>query len=275
VNDACDAADGVKDGVLDDPRRCHFDARTLTCRPGQDPTQCLTPKQATAVNAIWTGPRTSTGAEVYPPYMRGAEAAGGWQTYTTGHGPLSGSHWEQAENTVKYMVFENPAWDFRTFDYDRDVAFADAKLGPTMNAFDPDLAPLRARGGKLLLYHGWNDPSISPQNTVNYYERAVDTWRRQEHASADATPDFVRLFMVPGMLHCSGGPGTDTFDPLAALERWVERGDAPATIPASHVTNGVVTRSRPLCAYPTVAVYAGTGSTDEAANFTCRARSTP
>jgi feruloyl esterase len=271
VNAACDAADGIEDGVLDDPRRCTFDARALTCKAGDDASTCLTPKQATAVNSVWNGPRNSRGELIYPPYMRGAESAGGWRTYSTGAGPLTGSHWEQAENVMKYMVFENPAWDFRTFDYDRDVAFTDKKLADTMNAFDPDLSRLRKRGGKLLLYHGWNDPSISPQNTVNYYESAVSTWRRQEGAAAGPTPDFIRLFMVPGMLHCSGGPGPDTFDALGALERWVERGEAPNVLTASKLANGTVTRTRPLCAYPAVAVYRGQGSTDSADNFTCRA----
>lgn len=270
VNAACDASDGVTDGVLEDPRTCGFDASALTCTAGADPASCLTPKQAAAVNAIWTGPRNSRGEQIYPPYMRGAEAAGGWASYTTGKGPVSGNHWEQAENTLKYMVFENPAWDFRSFDYDRDVPMADAKLASPMNAFDPDLSPLRKHGGKLLLYHGWNDPSISPLNTVNYYESAVARWRQQDHPAPNATPDFIRLFMVPGMLHCSGGPGTDTFDALAALERWVERGDAPDTLPASHISSGTVTRTRPLCAYPKVAVYSGRGSTDSAENFSCR-----
>jgi feruloyl esterase len=270
VNAACDALDGVTDGVLNDPRQCRFDAQALVCKAGQDPSACLTQKQAVAVNQIWTGPRDSKGKQVYPPYMRGAEAAGGWTTYTTGTGPLSGSHWEQASNTLKYMVFENPSWDFRTFDYDRDVAFADKKLGDMINAYDPDLSKLRARGGKVLMYHGWNDPSISPQNTVNYYESAVAKWREQEKKDASASQDFIRLFMVPGMLHCSGGPGTDNFDALTALERWVERGETPETLPASHSTNGVVTRTRPLCAYPNVAVYKGQGSTDQAENFSCR-----
>jgi len=262
VNAACDAADGVKDGVLNDPRQCHFDARELVCRDGQDPSSCLTSKQARAVNDIWSGAHDSSGKQVYPPYMRGAEAAGGWASYVTGSGPLTGNHWEQAENVFKYMVFENPSWDLRTFDYDRDVAFTDKKLGALMNAFDPDLSGLRKRGGKLLLYHGWNDPSISPQNTVNYYESVLAT-------PASGANDVVRLFMVPGMLHCSGGPGTDTFDMLSALEGWVERGVAPERLEASHATKGVIDRTRPLCAYPKVAVYQGKGSTDEAANFTC------
>jgi feruloyl esterase len=120
------------------------------------------------------------------------------------------------------------------------------------------------------MYHGWNDPSISPQNTVNYYEAAVEKWRQQEHVASDAAPDFMRLFMVPGMLHCSGGPGTDSFDALGALERWVEQGTAPETLAASHRTGGVVDRTRPLCAYPKTAAYNGRGSTDLAENFTCR-----
>lgn len=270
VNAACDASDGVQDGVLGDPRRCSFNAASLTCKSGEDAATCLTPKQADAVNKVWNGPRDSKGEPVYPPYMRGAEAAGGWASYSTGNKPLSGSHWDQADNVMKFMVFENPAWDFRTFDYERDVPFADKKLGALMNAFDPDLSKLRKRGGKLLLYHGWNDPSISPQNTVNYYERAVETWRKQDAASATASQDFIRLFMVPGMLHCSGGPGTDRFDAVTALERWVERGETPEVLQAEHATNGAVVRTRPLCAYPKVAVYSGQGSTDDARNFSCR-----
>jgi feruloyl esterase len=270
VNAACDAADGVADGVLDDPRQCRFDAQALVCKPQQDAATCLTAKQAAAVNKIWNGATDSRGQLVYPPYMRGAESAGGWANYTTGNGPLSGNHWEQADNVMKFMIFENPAWDFRSFDFDRDVAFADRKLAATMNAFDPDLSSLRRRGGKLLMYHGWNDPSISPQNTVDYYASAVARWREQDKAAAEAVPDFIRLFMVPGMLHCSGGPGTDTFDALAALEQWVEKGVAPESMQASHMTGGTVTRTRPLCAYPKVAVYTGQGSTDLAANFVCR-----
>lgn len=270
VNAACDKDDGVADGVLTDPRRCTFDAKRLICRAGQDPNACLTEKQATAVNNIWNGVRTSRGDLVYPPYMRGAEAAGGWANYMTGRRPVSGNHFDQADNVFKYMVFENPNWDFRTFDWDRDVAFTDRKLSALMNAFDPNLSELRRRGGKLLLYHGWNDPSISPLNTVNYYEQAVSTWREQEGRAAQDAPDFIRLFMVPGMLHCSGGPGADTFDALSALERWVERGEAPHTMPASHATNGVVDRTRPLCAYPSVPVYDGKGDPNRAESFSCR-----
>lgn len=262
VHATCDADDGVLDGVLNDPRTCRFDPAVLTCARGRDDDRCLTPKQVRAVQDIWAGAANSAGL-VYPGYMPGAEAAGGWATYMTGTGPLTGSHWVQAENVFKYMVFENPAWDFRTFDFDEDLAFALEKLSATMDAFDPDLTAFRERGGKLILYHGWNDPSISPLNTVDYYEQ-VDS------VAAGEADSFARLFMVPGMLHCSGGPGPSRFDMLSAIERWVEEGQAPDRIIASRVTDGRTDRTRPLCPYPRRAIYLGSGSTDEEASFECR-----
>ena len=276
VNAACDAIDGIKDGVLDDPRKCSFDPAVLTCRAGQDPASCLTPKQVKAVKDIWSGPRKSSGEVVYPAYMPGAEAAaGGWNAYMTGSGPLSGNHWEQSDNVLKYMVFENPKWNFRTFDFDKDVDFALAKLGKTLDAFDPDLTRFRQRGGRLLLYHGWNDASISPLNTINYYESVVAALQgRQTRRQAEtAAQEFIRLFMVPGMLHCSGGPGASSFDMLSVLENWVEKRQPPERVLASHSTGGVQDRTRPLCVYPKVAVYTGRGSTDVAENFECRAPS--
>ena len=275
VNTACDALDGIKDGVLDDPRRCTFDPQTLSCGAGEDAVLCLTPKQVKAVKDIWSGPRTSSGAQVYPPYMPGAEAApGGWNAYMIGSGPLSGNHWEQSDNVLRYMVFGNPAWNFRTFNFDTDLEPALVTLGPTLDAFDPDLSRFRQRGGKLLLYHGWSDPSISPLNTIHYYENVVSArqgTRTRQQAEAE-TQEFARLFMVPGMLHCAGGPGPNTFDMLTALEGWVEGKQAPERILASHSTGGVQDRTRPLCVYPKVAVYTGRGSTDDAENFVCRVR---
>ena len=273
VTAACDAIDGITDGVLDDPRKCTLDPQVLTCRDGKDPASCLTAKQVKAVKDIWSGPKNSKGEQVYPGYMPGAEATGGWASYMTGSGPLSGNHWEQSDNVLKYMVFENPQWDFRTFDFDKDVAFTSAKLGTALDAFDPDLTRFNRRGGKLILYHGWNDASISPLNTINYYESVVSFLqgsqsRQQAEAQAQT---FVRLFMVPGMLHCSGGPGPNTFDMLSALENWVEKQSPPERVIASHSTSGVVDRTRPLCVYPKVAGYTGRGSTNDAANFTCQA----
>jgi feruloyl esterase len=273
VNAACDRLDGIADGVLDDPRACRVDPASLACPAGEDRPTCLTPKQADALRDIWTGARDRSGAQIYPGYMPGAEDAGGWASYMSGSGPLTGNHWEQAENVLKYLVFDDPKWDFRTFDYDRDLPKAQARLGAMFDAFDPDLTRFRARGGKLILYHGWNDPSISPLNTIAYHEKVVaflERTRPREQAQADAQ-QFVRLFMAPGMLHCGGGPGPNTFDAVGALEGWIESNRPPDRIVASHATAGVVDRTRPLCPYPQIAAYAGTGSTDVAANFVCRA----
>ena len=274
VNAACDKSDDIADGVIADPRKCTFDAKTLQCPAGTDSAACLTPKQAKAVNDVWSGSHTSRGELIYPGYMRGAEAsAGGWNAYMTGTGPLSGNHWEQASNVLKYLVFENPKWDYRSFDVEKDAAFAEKKLGKTLDAFDPDLTRFRESGGRLLLYHGWNDPSISPLNTINYYEQVMALVKKNGGAqNAEArTQEFARLFMAPGMMHCGGGPGPNSFDMVAALEQWVEQKQPPERITASHTTNGVVDRTRPLCVYPKSASYSGAGSTDDAANFVCKA----
>jgi quercetin dioxygenase-like cupin family protein len=273
VNAACDRLDGIADGVLDDPRACRVDPQSFVCPAGEDRSTCLTPKQADALRDIWSGARDRSGAQIYPGYMPGAEDAGGWAGYMSGSGPMTGSHWDQAENVLKYLMLDDPKWDFRTFDYDRDLPKAEARLGAMFDAFDPDLTRFRARGGKLILYHGWNDPSISPLNTIAYYEKVVAMLARtrpREQAEAQAR-QFARVFMAPGMLHCGGGPGPNTFDALASLEAWVENGEAPERIVASHTTAGVVDRTRPLCPYPQVAAYTGSGSTDDAANFVCRA----
>jgi feruloyl esterase len=161
------------------------------------------------------------------------------------------------------MIFDDPKWDFRTFNYDTDVARSLAKVGTMLDAVDPNLKPLQSRRGKLIVYHGWSDPDISPLSSINYYESVVAVVGKK-------TNDFFRLFMVPGMQHCTGGPGPNSFDMLSAMEKWVEKGIPPAQVIASHSTNGVVERTRPLCPYPKVATYSGKGSTDDAANFLCK-----
>jgi quercetin dioxygenase-like cupin family protein len=259
--------------VLDDPRACRVDPQSLVCPAGEDRSSCLTPKQADALRDIWSGARDRSGAQVYPGYLPGAEDAGGWAGYMTGSGPMTGSHWDQSENVLKYLMLDDPKWDFRSFDYDRDLPKVEARLGAMFDAFDPDLSLFRAHGGKLILYHGWNDPSISPLNTIAYYDQVVAWLARtlpREQAETQAR-QFARLFMAPGMLHCGGGPGPNTFDALTALEGWVENGQPPDRIVASHATGGVVDRTRPLCPYPQVAAYTGTGSTNDAANFVCGA----
>jgi feruloyl esterase len=255
---ACDAIDGVKDGVLEDPTRCHFDPAVLTCMNGAGP-DCLTPPQVGAARKIYAGPSNPrTGQNIFPGLEPGSEL--GWATLA-GPKPMS-----LAVEVYQYLVFRKPDWNYLDFDLVADIASAVTAIGATYDAINPDLKLLSAHGGKLLLYHGWADPGIAPRNTVNYYNSVVDAMGGTAKAN-----DSVRLFMVPGMGHCRGGDGTDTFDPVAALDAWVTNGKAPDQIPAAHLTKGVVDKTRPLCPYPEVAKYKGTGDTNSAANFTCQA----
>src|SRR5262249_22599243 len=158
--------------------------------------------------------------------MPGSEAGqGGWSTWITGNAPGRGSHTTLGNPFFRYVVFEDPNWDFRTFRYNRtdgfdsDVDFTDAKLGPIFNNMNPDISAFQAHGGKLIQYHGWADPDISPLNSVNYFESV--------QAKMGNTAGFYRLFMAPGMFHCNGGPGPNTFDTISALEQWAEHGKAP------------------------------------------------
>lgn len=264
VTKACDVNDGVADGVLRDPLACKFDPAVLTCKAGEDPAGCLSVKQVKAVKEIWSGARDSSGKLIHPGLVPGGEAGpGGWARWLTGAEPFEGTHWKAADAVLKDMVFDDPNFSSLNFNFDSDMKVMLRKLGPSMDAVDPDLRPLRREGAKMILYHGWSDPDISPLNTIDYYDKVV------EKVGKD-TPEFVRLFMVPGMQHCVGGPGASSFDGLAALEAWVEDGVAPEKIIASHVVNGVVQRTRPLCPYPKVAVYVGKGSTNEAENFVCK-----
>jgi len=258
VLNACDALDGVKDGVVEDPRRCTFDPAALTCQAGEA-SSCLTSAQVEAARSMYAqlrNPRTN--ADIYPGLERGSEL--GWVQYAGGDAPfnLSADHF-------RFVVFKNRNWDYRTLEFDRDVERADRIDNGTINATDPDLRPFFTRGGKLLLYHGWTDPLIAPRNTINYFNSVLAKLGRCAKAE-----ESMRLFMVPGMNHCQGGTGATTFDAVAALEAWVERNQAPARIPAARVEEGAVTRTRPLCAFPHVAEYVGTGSPDRAENFACK-----
>jgi feruloyl esterase len=163
----------------------------------------------------------------------------------------------------RYFVFNDPNWDWRTFDWDRDVAYADNKMG-FISATVRDLSSFKSRGGKLLMYSGWSDPILPAEDVVEYYEDVTKVM-----GGAATTTPFFRLFMVPGMGHCNGGPGTASFDMLSSLERWVEQGVVPEKITAARVTKGVVERTRPLCPYPQTAQWKGTGSTDVESNFEC------
>jgi feruloyl esterase len=281
VNNACDALDGIKDGVLNDPRRCHFDPATLACKQGDAP-NCLTGAQVEAVKKLWTGVRNADGDQLYPGLMPGGEAGpGGWANWITGTEPGKGGHANLGVPFFKYVVFEDPNWDYRTFKFDapagfdNDVDYADAKVGAMFNAMNPDLSAFKAHGGRLIQYHGWSDPDITPLNSVNYYESVARTMSHNGNHGLRDTREFYRLFMVPGMQHCGGGPGPSSFNMLDALDQWVDRGVAPEKIIASHLTNGTVDRTRPLCPYPMEAQWTGNGSTDKAENFVCALPSAP
>jgi feruloyl esterase len=253
VLDRCDTLDGVKDGVLENPRRCTFDPAVLECK-GADGSSCLTSSQVAAARQIYsaaTNPRTQreiTGLE--PGSELGWATWGGAQPFAIGL------------EHFRYVVFRDPNWDFRQFNFGTDVVKAEETDAGTINALDPNLRAFFTRGGKLLQYHGWSDPQISPGNSVQYYQRVSE-------GDLDRFRNSYRLFMVPGMAHCSGGDGTSTFDVVSALEHWVESGAAPDRIEASRVRDGKIDRTRPLCPFPQIATYRGTGSTDDASNFAC------
>jgi Tannase and feruloyl esterase len=282
VNAVCDARDGVADGILNDPRQCHFDPEILLCKQN-DSQECLTTQQTATLKRLYVGPDDANGHKIFPDYLPGAEdGPGGWGPWITGTAPEKSLMFAFGIGYFSNMVYENPDWSYKTTDFDEAVRTSDAKLAKTLNATDPNLTAFKARGGKLILYHGWNDPAISALNTINYYTSVVDRMGARE------TDAFVKLYMVPGMQHCGGGPGPDSFgengptqnadprhDIQSALEQWVEKAIAPSSIIATKYIKDEsqmrVTMTRPLCPYPQTAMWTGTGSTDDAGNFVCRA----
>ncbi len=271
VNAACDAQDGIADGVLDDPRQCAFDPAVLTCEGGREGNDCLTPPQVAAVKAIWAGSRDSSGEVIFPGLVPGGEngPGGGWGAWVTGPEPFASLHWLAADGFFKYMVFEDPDWNFRAFDFDTDLDFALDKVGDALDSANSDLNRFRDNGSKLIVYHGWSDPDISPIGSTNYYESVVGAAGGARDQALSTTQDYFRLFMIPGMGHCSGGPGYNRVDPLPGLERWVEDGVAPDNVLATRVEQNEVTRSRPICPYPAVSTWNGTGDPDDASSFAC------
>ena len=274
VLDACDARDGIADGLLTDPRRCRFRPKRLRCAGAESDT-CLIDMQILGLEKLYAGPRTSKGKRIFPGFPPGGELGagsdpgpagepnlGGWDRWMVGTMP-GFAHLIQ-DSFFKFLVFDDPAWDWRTFDFDRNVRTTDAKLAAALNATDPDLRAFRDRGGKAIVFHGWSDPAISAFNSIDYWKRVVRTMRGRRR-----TDEFFRLFLAPGMQHCAGGPGPNVFDPVAALEQWVEQDIAPERIVASHRTGGSVDRTRPLCPHPRVARWDGAGDGDDAASFGC------
>jgi feruloyl esterase len=279
VNSTCDAADGVKDEIVNDPRRCDFHPSMLLCKAAETE-QCLTEPQVSALRKLYGGARDSHGRQIFPGFMPGAEDGyGGWNVWITGSSPGNGLLFAFGNGFFANMVYSNADWDYRQANLDEIVKAADSGFAKILNATDTNLKPFARHGGKLLLYHGWNDPAISALNTIDYYDGVAGALGRKDSDTS------VRLFMVPGMQHCAGGPGTDSFgqsgtrspqdpshDAQLALEQWVEKGTAPSEIIATKYAgphDKTVKMTRPLCAYPRAAKYKGSGSTVDASNFTC------
>jgi len=279
----CDALDGVEDGLIENPRVCPFDPQSLVCENG-DGSDCLTTGQASTLAKIYGGPKNSrTGGQIFPGYPVGTEAIpGGWVPWIllpSLQASFGNSYYGEA-------VFEDSSWDFRTLDFDADVAFGDAKAGRVLNATNPDLRSFRANGGKLIQYHGWGDAAISPMSSIGYYESVRDFLNRfpDPRSTTNTTEDFYRLFLVPGMAHCGGGIGAVSFanaggstdsdperDILTALEFWVEQDESPDKLIGSGtaVNDPATPLTRPLCPYPQQARYNGNGDPNAAESFTC------
>ena len=274
VYEKCDALDGLKDGIITDPRKCPFDPEkdVPVCAGDTDGANCFTPTQINVLKKIYGGmyangkliwPTLSVGAEIPRPDAP-TPAFGGWDTWLIGRGTDRPYIYLLMWDAFKYLCFEKdqPSYEFLTdFDIDRDAPKLDF-MRRFLDATDPDLSLFFKNGGKIMVSHGWGDAGVPPLGSIRYYEQVLDAVGPQAKESS-------RLYMVPGMYHCGGGPGPDTFDLLEPLVKWVEGGTAPANIIASHITNGKVDRTRPLCPYPQVARYKGSGSIDDAANFVC------
>ena len=254
---ACDAADGLKDGLISNPAACSFDPAVLLCKQGDGAT-CLTAAQVTAVKKMYSPPlHGRTGKPLSSPLTPGTEL--GWGEQAAGPEPNA-----NINDHYRFVVFKDPMWDWKTFDFDKDLARSDSAESLVMNATDPNIQPFFLHGGKLLIYQGWSDPRVPALQTIDYYNRVVDANGGSEKASNN-----IRLFVAPGMGHCGGGEGPNVFDKVGPLDQWVAQDRPPAAIVASHLTAGKVDRSRPLCPYPQIAKYTGTGSIDDAANFVC------
>ncbi len=283
----CDALDGVSDGILNDPRQCKFDPATIECKSGEDTDQCLTGPQVTALKTIYGGVKDEHGRTIFPGYLPGAEEGrNGWGTWITGPAPNRSLMAMFGSGYFSNMVYEKSDWDMKSFRVETGLPLAKEKTSSALDSADPDLKPFYSRGGKLIIYHGWNDPAIPALSTVNYYQQVVDTVGKAK------TESFVRLYMVPGMQHCGGGPGPDDFgqsplwnpDPRfnarTALELWVENGTAPEAIiatkaagrpPGGGTPAASPAMTRPLCPFPQVARYKGNGDTNSAESFVCAA----
>jgi feruloyl esterase len=255
VLDACDANDGVEDGLIDNPEACQVEFKKLECT-GDDRPDCLTARQVKTAQTIISPAADAHGKIYFPRLEPGTELR--WGRLAGGPAPA-----DLFLDQFRYVVYQNPDWDWRTFDLDRDATKAN-EVDKDIDELNPNLTAFAKHNGKLLLYHGWADQQVAPLSTVQFYQSVLDATGGHSHSA-----EWLRLYMVPGMAHCSGGEGPDSFDKISVMEKWVEKGQAPAEIIAVHHTAGKVDRTRPLCPYPEVARYKGAGSIDEATNFSC------
>ena len=254
---ACDGLDGVEDGLIENPAACTFDPGVLACKAGED-SSCLTQAQVTTARTIYSPIVDAKTKEEIPGLARGSElgwTALGWTESARATGL----------DHLRYLIFADPQWSVQRFNVGADVSRLREGVSGTIDARDPNLGRFFDRGGKLIHYHGWADPQIAPLSSTAYFNAvaAVRGGVANVHQS-------YRLFLAPGMGHCGGGVGPNSFDALAALERWVEQKAAPDMILASQARDGQVVRTRPLCPFPQVAAYKGSGSIDDARNFACR-----
>jgi len=258
ILDTCDALDGVKDGVMDDPRQCTVDAATLTG---------LSAAQRTALKTIYAPTRVG-GETIFPGQPFGGEGElAGWPVWISGAPPRPGQ--QQAPSLrlafgtqfFKYLAFSDPEWDYTKYDLSTWKSDT-ARAASFLNATNPDLDAFKSKGHKLLIWHGWADAGLSALATIKYYDAVK--------ARDPKVDEYARMFLMPGVLHCAGGAGPDKADWVTAIDAWVDGGQAPERIIARKISNGETKRTRPLCPYPQRAVYKGNGSTDEAENFVCR-----
>jgi feruloyl esterase len=263
---ACDGVDGLADGLIDDPRACSFDVNTLLCPAGDAP-DCLTAPQVATLGKIYGGAFNSSGDQLFPGFAFGGEQPDdvgrqGWDVYVTNTPSLDVVLQEQF---LKYLAFDvdDPNLDWRRFDFDLDPPRMTA-MHQIIDAVEGDLMAFADAGGKMIIYQGWGDIAQSPYRTLQYYLRL------RRHHGRRAVEDYARLFMAPGMYHCGGGIGPNTFDALTALEEWVEHGAAPSSIVATKTSGPGTNRSRPLCPFPQHAIYKGTGGIDDADSFVCQ-----
>jgi len=259
--DACDALDGVRDGMIEDPMLCHFNPATIQCPPKEDNGSCLTPAQVQTARIVYSGAKFADGKQIYPGLEPGSELD--WHWMLSGPDPMAIN-----KDFFAMLVFQNPDWDWRTFDVSRDTRLADERIGAMVNFNDPNLSAFEKHGGKLLMYQSWQEAAIPPAGLLEYYKSVMKTM-----GGPSKTQKFARLFMVPGEGMCSGfsvGSYQGAWNALDVVEKWRESGVAPAKIIVSnHVAGGAVNRTHPICPYPQAAIYKGKGDPYDASNFTC------